>query len=120
VYKRPEALLAIVLGTTFNLQSGAFLEWAMLGSNQRPLPCESSSPVTAAYRSLREMGFLRGFCTMSANSFYTIYRRFMPALLHGCCTSAVNQSFVTEGRTKPCHRHTTIGTGYLRKSTARA
>jgi hypothetical protein len=28
----------------------------MLGSNQRPLPCEFSTPVTAAYRSLREMG----------------------------------------------------------------
>jgi hypothetical protein len=32
----------------------------MLGSNQRPLPCEFSSPFTAAYRSLREMGLFTG------------------------------------------------------------
>jgi hypothetical protein len=31
----------------------------MLGSNQRPLPGEFSSPFTVAYRSLREMGLFR-------------------------------------------------------------
>jgi hypothetical protein len=25
------------------LQNGTFSEWAMLGSNQRPLPCEGSA-----------------------------------------------------------------------------
>ena len=29
-------------GFTFYLQNEKFLEWAMLGSNQRPLPCEVS------------------------------------------------------------------------------
>jgi hypothetical protein len=28
---------------TFFLQKGLFSEWAMLGSNQRPLPCEGRS-----------------------------------------------------------------------------
>jgi hypothetical protein len=27
----------------FFLQKGNFLKWAMLGSNQRPLPCEGSA-----------------------------------------------------------------------------
>jgi hypothetical protein len=27
----------------FHLQNAAFTEWAMLGSNQRPLPCEGSA-----------------------------------------------------------------------------
>jgi hypothetical protein len=27
----------------FHLQNVAFYKWAMLGSNQRPLPCEGSA-----------------------------------------------------------------------------
>jgi hypothetical protein len=30
---------------TFYLQNATFCEWAMLGSNQRPLPCEGSAIV---------------------------------------------------------------------------
>jgi hypothetical protein len=48
----------LLLVLTFFLQKPTFLEWAMLGSNQRPLPCEFSTPFTLAYRSLREMGFV--------------------------------------------------------------
>jgi hypothetical protein len=40
VYERPDFLPAILLGTAFILQNTAFSGWAMLGSNQRPLPCE--------------------------------------------------------------------------------
>jgi hypothetical protein len=33
------------LELTFYLQMQSFIEWAMLGSNQRPLLCESSAIV---------------------------------------------------------------------------
>jgi len=42
VYKRTETLLTILLSSMFHLQNSIFSEWAMLGSNQRPLPCEGS------------------------------------------------------------------------------
>jgi hypothetical protein len=58
----------------------------MLGSNQRPLPCELSALFTAAYRSLREMGLFTEISWHRAGCFYAVYRRFTPALLHGCCT----------------------------------
>jgi hypothetical protein len=32
----------------FHLQTGQFGKWAMLGSNQRPLPCEGSEAVSHA------------------------------------------------------------------------
>jgi hypothetical protein len=36
---------ALSLTLTFSLQNSIFPEWAMLGSNQRPLPCEGSTIV---------------------------------------------------------------------------
>jgi hypothetical protein len=33
---------ALLLAVIFVLQNAAFPKWAMLGSNQRPLPCEGS------------------------------------------------------------------------------
>ena len=38
-----EALLTIPLSATFHLQNSILRRWAMLGSNQRPLPCEGSA-----------------------------------------------------------------------------
>jgi hypothetical protein len=89
VYKRPGLIPSLLIAFTLFLQSGTFLKWAMPGSNQRTLPCEFSAPFTAAYRSLRELAYLRRFHGMSASCFYAAHRRFTPALLHGCCTSAV-------------------------------
>jgi hypothetical protein len=48
LYRRPYGLLHKSVTTiqtacsylVFHLQNAIFLEWAMLGSNQRPLPCE--------------------------------------------------------------------------------
>ncbi len=37
------------------LQMAAFSKWAMLGSNQRPLPCEGSKVTIAVYRHLRKI-----------------------------------------------------------------
>jgi hypothetical protein len=34
---------ALMLGSAKVLQNSAFNKWAMLGSNQRPLPCEGSA-----------------------------------------------------------------------------
>jgi len=44
VYKRPVGTLGLLLTFTYYLQNIALKEWAMLGSNQRPLPCEGSEP----------------------------------------------------------------------------
>jgi hypothetical protein len=43
VYIGPESLPALLRNLKFFLQNAIFLEWAMLGSNQRPLPCEGSA-----------------------------------------------------------------------------
>ena len=40
VYKQPVKNTDIFAFSTFVLQNAASCEWAMLGSNQRPLPCE--------------------------------------------------------------------------------
>jgi hypothetical protein len=42
VYAGPEEMPALLRASTFFLQIAVFEEWAMLGSNQRPLPCEST------------------------------------------------------------------------------
>src|SRR5215208_4865791 len=38
-----ERVRDLLLPSTFYLQNEIFWEWAMLGSNQRPLPCEGRS-----------------------------------------------------------------------------
>ena len=43
LHKGPASMRGIRVYSTFYLQSSTFLEWAMLGSNQRPLPCEGSA-----------------------------------------------------------------------------
>jgi hypothetical protein len=75
MYKRPEVLLAILLSTTYNLQIGTFLEWAMLGSNQRPLPCESSVIVCWTFLEVAKMTLFpivqeiySGCCTVAARA----------------------------------------------------
>ncbi len=45
VYKRPDVSPSLPLILAFFLGISTFSEWAMLGSNQRPLPCESSAIV---------------------------------------------------------------------------
>src|SRR5215213_10182711 len=41
--KARERVRDLLLPSTFYLQNEIFWEWAMLGSNQRPLPCEVRS-----------------------------------------------------------------------------
>ena len=43
VYKRAERRGKASLDLALHLQTVTFIEWAMLGSNQRPLPCEGSA-----------------------------------------------------------------------------
>ncbi len=43
VYKGQAEILALLYSLIFSLQNITFSEWAMLGSNQRPLPCEGSA-----------------------------------------------------------------------------
>ncbi len=39
----------------FYLQNNAFSEWAMLGSNQRPLPCEGGSSCSPLFASVQKL-----------------------------------------------------------------
>ncbi len=64
---RTESYVAVRLlhelsGTTtggfFFLLFAGILEWAMLGSNQRPLPCEVRATYAAAYPMVSVMRFL--------------------------------------------------------------
>jgi hypothetical protein len=43
--KVPDTQHSLYLCLAFYLQIEGFREWAMLGSNQRPLPCEGSAMV---------------------------------------------------------------------------
>ena len=43
LHKGPASDRSFYLCFVFYLQNSTFSEWAMLGSNQRPLPCEGSA-----------------------------------------------------------------------------
>jgi hypothetical protein len=43
LYKGPASIRHLHGGLLFYLQINGFCKWAMLGSNQRPLPCEGSA-----------------------------------------------------------------------------
>ena len=43
VQERPDASSGLRFTLVFYLQNATFDKWAMLGSNQRPLPCEGSA-----------------------------------------------------------------------------
>jgi hypothetical protein len=47
---------------TFDLQNAAFAEWAMLGSNQRPLPCEGSVIVCWRFLEVAKSLQIERFC----------------------------------------------------------
>ena len=44
MYRGPEKIQPLYCVSPFFLHIAEFLEWAMLGSNQRPLRCEGSAP----------------------------------------------------------------------------
>jgi hypothetical protein len=46
---------------TFNLQNAVFLEWAMLGSNQRPPPCKLGRGFPTTLSPVREFRLFEGF-----------------------------------------------------------
>jgi hypothetical protein len=67
---------------TFYLQNTAFSEWAMLGSNQRPLPCEGSKILCWRFLELAKHLQIRIF---SRRHFSQVFRRFtrvVARLLH--------------------------------------
>ena len=66
----------------FSLQRRTFPEWAMLGSNQRPLPCEGSTIVCWTFLELAKYLQTAYFCidAFLSNSGDLL------GLLHGCCT----------------------------------
>src|SRR5215211_7231614 len=66
----PERVQDLLLPSTFYLQNEISWEWAMLGSNQRPLPCEGRSITSWLFASvqkyLQNRTFAAGcFCSCS-------------------------------------------------------
>jgi hypothetical protein len=45
----PERVRNLLLSSAFHLQNEVSWEWAMLGSNQRPLPCEGKAFLLQAF-----------------------------------------------------------------------
>lgn len=64
-------------GITWEIPSvyRVFLAWALLGSNQRPLPCEGNSGGFADLGVGQEIGSEQSFCVRSTSLFHTISRR---------------------------------------------
>jgi hypothetical protein len=60
----PERVRDVLLPSTYYLQNEIFWEWAMLGSNQRPLPCEVRSLMswlfTGVQKTLQNRPFTAG------------------------------------------------------------
>jgi hypothetical protein len=65
-------ILTLRLSFTFSLQTEKFRVWAMLGSNQRPLPCEGRSITPWLFATVQK-------CLQN--------RRFASGSIHGCSPS---------------------------------
>ena len=52
---------SLIFGATKVLQSSAFNKWAMLGSNQRPLPCEVRSILSWLFAAVQKLLQISGF-----------------------------------------------------------
>jgi hypothetical protein len=50
-----ERVRDLLLPSTFYLQNITFYEWAMLGSNQRPLPCEVRSITSWLFAAVQKL-----------------------------------------------------------------
>ena len=61
-----------------------FSEWAMLGSNQRPLPCEVCTIVFQRFLELAKCLQITIFSLRQFSQDFRIFTR----LLHGCCTQS--------------------------------
>src|SRR5215203_212586 len=79
----------------------------MLGSNQRPLPCEGSVMVCSRFLEVAKLLQIDVFCLLDFSQYFRRFTRVAARLL---------MSLMTEGGTKPRHRYTTIGTRHPRGS----
>ena len=80
----------------FCLQNNAFSEWAMLGSNQRPLPCEGAQACSSPSYCVRELrrfaGILRSLPCRSVLPNKTGSRPAACSLNHGPSSLAIDSS----------------------------
>jgi hypothetical protein len=68
----------------FYLRNGVFREWAMLGSNQRPLPCECSVIVCWGFLELAKFLQMHRFFTFLSQQFRRFARVVAQLLLWVC------------------------------------
>jgi hypothetical protein len=93
---------------TFYLQNSAYCEWAMLGSNQRPLPCEGRFAYAAAYRQEPQNRINKRFLRICA---VNIYRKAPPltvsiaALLLPFCRPATLKRLEVDALRRSPKRH---------------
>jgi hypothetical protein len=67
---------------TFYLQNTAFSEWAMLGSNQRPLPCEGSKILCWRFLELAKLLEMDVFLRQCFSQRFRRFTRVAARLLH--------------------------------------
>ena len=94
LHKGPEACPAPLFCFVFYLQNSRFSEWARLGSNQRPLPCEGST--IGCWRFLELAEFLQ-ISVFLCRRFFPVFQEFPSR----CCTVAAQQGLLIhlpEGR----------------------
>jgi hypothetical protein len=90
-------ILTLRLSFTFSLQTEKFRVWAMLGSNQRPLPCEGSEAISCAPLRLGQSAYLSRFLGALVNRFSAVFTYVLAGLLHGCCTSSAGPTMMFIG-----------------------
>jgi hypothetical protein len=73
---------ALSLTLTFSLQNSIFPEWAMLGSNQRPLPCEGSTIVCWRFLELAKCLQIDIFSLIDFSQYFRRFTRVAARLLH--------------------------------------
>ena len=57
------SILRLILSAAFYLQNTEFREWAMLVSNQRPLPCECEGAASYAFAGVQELPQIAAFAS---------------------------------------------------------
>ena len=72
------------ISLVFYLQNDTFHEWAMLGSNQRPLPCEGSAIVCWRVLDLAKSLQITVFLRRRISQLFRRFTRVAARLLHKC------------------------------------
>jgi hypothetical protein len=82
LHRGPNVYLESSFILTSFLQNSIFFEWAMLGSNQRPLPCEGSTIVCRRFLKLAKLLRIDVFSLKDLSQQFRRFTRVAARLLH--------------------------------------